>query len=303
MNEEEKLISIIIPTYGRPDYLIRAIKSVQNQSYKNIEIIIVDDNGKGSKNQLKTQYKMKNYIEKDIKLNYIVHDKNLNGSAARNTGLKHSNGEYICFLDDDDEFLTDKLKKQYQKLEKLDSEWVACYTGHSRVFNNNQKENYEYSPTKEGDILYQILTFKIDHVSGSSLMVKKDTLIKINGWNTRLDRHQDYEFIAKIADQGKIAVISEPQVIIHVHSGSNREKKFKKIEYTRLKYLESIQSYIDNLRLNEKRTVLYLNYYWLLKKAIQHKKIDKIFHYYKKCRKPFITLKMLVTDSLTFLTK
>ena len=98
------LVSIIIPTYKGYDTLGRSVKSVLEQSYKNIEIIIVDDNGEGSENQIKTEDVLKSFLV-DERVKYIKHKKNLNGSAARNTGFRHSNGEFIAFLDDDDEFL------------------------------------------------------------------------------------------------------------------------------------------------------------------------------------------------------
>ena len=95
------LVSVIIPTYKRSKSLNRAIDSVLSQTYPNIEIIVVDDNGKGSKYQLETEKSLEKYIKTD-KIKYIIHDVNRNGSAARNTGFKHSRGEYINFLDDDD---------------------------------------------------------------------------------------------------------------------------------------------------------------------------------------------------------
>ena len=95
------LVSVIIPTYKRSKSLNRAIDSVLSQTYPNIEIIVVDDNGKGSKYQIETEKSLENYIKTD-KIKYITHDVNRNGSAARNTGFKHSMGEYINFLDDGD---------------------------------------------------------------------------------------------------------------------------------------------------------------------------------------------------------
>ena len=123
-NKKNDLVSVIIPTFSRPYNLERAIKSTLSQTYKNIEIIIVDDNGIGSKYQIETEKAIRNYIKKG-EVKYIKHDINKNGATARNTGLKASKGIYVNFLDDDDEFLPDKIKNQVDLLEK-NIKYAAC---------------------------------------------------------------------------------------------------------------------------------------------------------------------------------
>ena len=83
---KEKMVSVIIPTYKRADYLTRAIDSVLNQTYNNIEIIVVDDNNSNSTDRKNTESIMQKYNE-NSKIKYIKHSKNMNGSAARNTGV------------------------------------------------------------------------------------------------------------------------------------------------------------------------------------------------------------------------
>src|SRR5699024_9821532 len=94
----EPLVSIIIPTYGRPFVLDKAIKSVLNQNYNNYELIIVDDNNPGTEFRKSTEDLMENY-KKHSKVTYLKHSKNMNASAARNTGIMKSSGDYLCFLD------------------------------------------------------------------------------------------------------------------------------------------------------------------------------------------------------------
>lgn len=295
MENHEKLISVIIPTYGRPDYLLRAIRSVESQSYLNVEIIIVDDNGLGTDNQIETYAKLKETLEKNVNIKYLAHEQNKNGSGARNTGIENSNGEFICFLDDDDEFHEDKLSKQLSRLIELGESWVGCYTGHERIFDRSNRINIEYLPEKEGYILYDILSFGIDHVSGSSLMVRKNVLEKTGVWNEELKRHQDYEFIAKVANAGKIAVVSSPLVKIHVHEGSYSHKKLKQIEQTRLDYLKFVKPLIMSLTTKESEEIFRLNYFWLFKQSIKHNNVNKSLYYLKKCRINMHTLKLLCT--------
>ena len=103
------LVSVIIPTYKRPNMLGRAIDSVLGQSYTNIEVVVVDDNSDGDKYRLETIQYMERYAN-DYRVKYIKHKTNQNGSAARNTGIQNSVGEYIAFLDDG-YFLKDRIKE------------------------------------------------------------------------------------------------------------------------------------------------------------------------------------------------
>ena len=95
------MVSIVIPTYGGSDCVKRAVDSCLSQSYSYLEIIVVDDNGEGTESQVKTYNSLSSLIESN-KIRYICHEVNKNGSAARNTGVKASTGEYIALLDDDD---------------------------------------------------------------------------------------------------------------------------------------------------------------------------------------------------------
>lgn len=126
-------VSVVIPTYKRPKYLKRALDSVLRQTYKNIEIIVVDDNNSDDEYRIETEKFMKKFNDSRIK--YIKHERNKNGSAARNTGIKNSSGKYITFLDDDDEFADQRIEKLVQCMENLDESWVACYTLIKRFVN------------------------------------------------------------------------------------------------------------------------------------------------------------------------
>ena len=123
---EQPLVSIIIPTYKRPDTLDRAINSVLNQTYKNIEVIVVDDNNPDTEARSKTEHIMSVYAD-NPRVRYIKHEKNKNGSAARNTGARYSQAKYVAFLDDDDEFFPEKIEAQVKRLEELPDEYAVCY--------------------------------------------------------------------------------------------------------------------------------------------------------------------------------
>ena len=93
---KEPLVSIIIPTYKRSKYIERTIEAVLKQSYNNIEIIVVDDNNPETYHREETEKVMQKY-RKHKNIKYIKHEKNMNGCAARNTGLKAAEGKYNLF--------------------------------------------------------------------------------------------------------------------------------------------------------------------------------------------------------------
>ena len=100
-------VSVIIPTYKRPDSLDRAINSVLGQTYPYVEVIVVDDNNPDTEGRRQTEAKMASFAD-NLRVKYVKHEQNKNGAAARNSGAKASTGDFIAFLDDDDEFLPKK---------------------------------------------------------------------------------------------------------------------------------------------------------------------------------------------------
>ena len=117
VNSNAPLVSVVIPTYSRSDMLTRALESVNSQTYSNIEIVVVDDNGKGTNQQLETQARVLAFETRPgVELRYVVREKNGGGSLARNTGIDASKADFVAFLDDDDEFLPRKLELQMEPM-------------------------------------------------------------------------------------------------------------------------------------------------------------------------------------------
>lgn len=122
---EKGLVSVVIPTYGRADMLDRAINSVLKQTYENIEIIIVNDNDITSPQYCETLEVLSKY-NLNTKVKIISDGKNVGGSLARNKGITAGKGEYVTFLDDDDYYYPDKIKKQLEFLVAHDVDVCVC---------------------------------------------------------------------------------------------------------------------------------------------------------------------------------
>ena len=122
-------ITVIVPTYGEPKFLDKAIQSVQNQTYEDWEMIIVDDNNPDTEARIATESIVMEYLKNDERIHYIKHPQNRNGAAARNTGIAQAKGEYIAFLDSDDEYLPRRLEECCRVLDQCDSSVAGVYTG------------------------------------------------------------------------------------------------------------------------------------------------------------------------------
>ena len=112
-------ISVIIPTYNRGNIIINSIKSALNQTFKNLEIIVVDDGSTDNTKEKLAQIK-------DERLKYIKLEKNTGGSNARNIGIKNATGQFISFQDSDDILYPEKLEKQMKNLINKNSHFDFC---------------------------------------------------------------------------------------------------------------------------------------------------------------------------------
>jgi glycosyltransferase involved in cell wall biosynthesis len=277
---KKSLVSVIIPTYKRP-MINRAIESVLNQTYKNIEIIVVDDNDPDSKYRNETEQVMLRYKEnKNVK--YIKHEKNRNGATARNTGIKNASGQYIAFLDDDDEFFPQKIELQIKKLESLDISWGGVYCGY-QIYENNICISKNQNLI-EGDLKRDVLLKKASICAGSTLLIKKKVIDELKGFDESFDRHQDLEFLVRFFRDYKLAVIKEILVTIHKDHRINAPNG-RKDEVNKIKYLGKFKNDIELFPKKIQRQIYKRHYLETVKIFIAERNFNKAFYYYKKAKK------------------
>ena len=205
------LVSVIIPTYKRSDKLGRAIDSVLEQSYDKVEVIVVDDNTNGDDYRKATSKLMEQYANNPM-VHYIQHEKNMNGSAARNTGIVCSQGEYIAFLDDDDYFLNTKIEKSLQFLRSVDESYGGVCTNY--VKKNN---SYIYKIGTGSGVYndcYELMTKQVDFAAGSTLLCKRSAISEIGLFDVSFIRHQDWEFLIRFFRKYKLKIIGDIGVVI-----------------------------------------------------------------------------------------
>lgn len=194
----EERVSVIITTYKRAIHLERAIKSVQNQDYYNIELIIVDDNDELS-NYRKNVEKIMNSYKMFKNIKYIKHKKNRNGSAARNSGIQQATGKYIAFLDDDDIFCSDRIRKLVYEMEKKENYiYGAIYSDVEIIYKEKHEFLNNISICSDGNFKKELLMEKFTIGTGSNLFVRTYIVKKLNGFDERFKRHQDWEFLIRL---------------------------------------------------------------------------------------------------------
>lgn len=239
------MVSVVIPTYKRSEMLPRAISSVLTQTYNNIQVVVVDDNNPDSEYRIRTAEIMHQFAD-DIRVKYVLHEKNMNGSVARNTGIKNADGDIVAFLDDDDFFYHDKIEKQVDYL-LLHPEFRAVYCGWDR-------DGKKVIPTDEGDLSYNILSG--DHIIYTNviMMWKKDA-IECGGWDETFQRHQEAAFLLRyFRNNGKIGVVNEVLVEFDISDRTNAAANSRKNEKQTMHYLTSYQDMIEKCELRRKGT-------------------------------------------------
>lgn len=131
--ENKDLISIIVPVYNVEKYLENCINSILNQTYNNIEIVLVDDGSTDNSGKI-----CNDYLASDKRIK-VIHKKNGGLSSARNAGIDNSNGKYITFIDSDDDIEKDYVEYLYNLIKKYNTEMSICT--YSIKINNNIKDN------------------------------------------------------------------------------------------------------------------------------------------------------------------
>lgn len=209
--KKEPKVNVIIPTYNRAHLIGRAIQSVLNQTYQGFELIVVDDGSTDNTDEI-----IKEFQQKDNRIIYLKHEKNKGGSAARNTGIKASKGEYIAFLDSDDEWLSEKLRKQLTFIENSHYGFIYC----NMIINDKTRNSKSNITKKFEDNIFLDLLKAGNGICTSSLLIKRHLLEKIKGFDEDLPSFQDYDLLLRLAQNEKCGFLNEILLIYNLHKGS-----------------------------------------------------------------------------------
>lgn len=262
-------VSVIIPSYGIPVFLDKAIQSVLSQTMEDLELIIVDDNDIETEARKKTETLVAKYIG-DERVSYIKHPRNQNGSAARNTGLAKAQGKYIAFLDSDDEYLPERLQKCFEVMETQASDVAGVYTGCE--FRRGGSVYHVKTDVKPGNFLCDTLACTFEFCTGSNLFIRKTAADEINGFDESFLRHQDYEFLVRIFEKYSLAAI--PEVLVVKNNENANLPDVNKMIDIKQQYLNKYMSVIETLNEKDRSYVFYSQCIQIAEAAMRSKKSD-----------------------------
>ncbi|MEL6458329.1 MAG: glycosyltransferase family 2 protein [Cyanobacteria bacterium J06621_15] len=224
MNQQSanKKVSVIIPLYNADKYIERTLKSVLNQTYQNIEVIIVDDESPDDSVQI-----CQKFTDPRVR---IIHQENRGLAGSRNTGIRHASGEYLAFMDADDIWLPEKLEKHIAHLES-NSE-VGISFSRSAFIDENDKPLGIYQITKLKDITPLDILCRSPIGNGSAAVFKKAVFEDIKFQDNLYGYVEDYYFDDKfklsediecwvriaIKTDWKFAGLAQPLTLYRVHS-------------------------------------------------------------------------------------
>ena len=211
---ETPKVSVIVPTHNRADLLPRAIDSVLAQTYGGYEIIIVDDCSSDDTPAVIAGFS-------DQRIRSLRHDRNRGQSAAINTGIAHARGEYIGFLDDDDEWLPTKLEGQVALLDAASPRVALVYGWMDRVDDSSGRVIPAYRNTVEGDIFERTLSLSIPGPT-IVLLIRSSVAREVGGMDESVLRHNDVDLISRISRRYHAVVL--PEVVAKAHFAHDYER-------------------------------------------------------------------------------
>ena len=250
--------TVVIPTHNRSNLLKRAIESVLNQTFESFELIVVDDHSADDTSRVVKSFS-------DPRIRYLINSRAKGACGARNTGIFSAKGKWVAFLDDDDVWLPEKLKCQYDLAQKINKTVGLICTDYG-IYKDNQKNPVIYKNRPSGRVGDKLLYGgRIGCLS--SVCVRTEVLKAIEGFDARFLSSQDQDLWLRVADLSEFAHV--PKTLVHMYQerrnriGQNSKSKLEGSIMLRDKYFALINK---NLRLRHRHESNIFTYAFILKK-------------------------------------
>lgn len=202
-------VSVVIPTHNRPELLKRALDSVYAQTYTDFEVIVVDDGSAPRAYDVLGEYLNRpNFV-------YLETEKDTGGSATRNVGIRHAKGEYIAFLDDDDEWLPEKLIRLITLLDEAPDSVSLAFSG-VRAVNEYGKELYTRLPNYSGIKNMHAQLLRKCNIWTSALIVRRAYLNNGHHFDEGLKKNQEWDLELRLAKISDFINVNEPLTVLHI---------------------------------------------------------------------------------------
>jgi len=243
-------ISVIIPSYNRRELLKRALISVYAQTLQPAEVIVIDDGSTdGTESMLRLEFPRV----------IAIHQENLGVSAARNLGLQQTSGDWLAFLDSDDEWLPEKLRKQQLALES-NPEYRICHTEENWIRNGIQVGVPKKYAKTGGWIFSDCLP--LCAISPSTVLIHRSVFSAVGQFDARLPACEDYDLWLRISANYPVLLVAQPQ--INKHGG--HQDQLSQIYWGMDRFrISALQKIIDTGQLSEQNSLAAVK--MLIKKA------------------------------------
>jgi glycosyltransferase involved in cell wall biosynthesis len=205
------LVSVVVPVFNRQTLVRRALDSILSQTYRAIEVVVVDD---GSSDH--TAQVVGECAKRDGRVRLVRHDCNRGAPAARNTGISASEGSYVAFVDSDDEWLPPKLAKQMEVFQRGPEAIGVVHCGYRKQYEDGRPSE-DFCFDLSGEVHAAILGNY--GLQTSTLLVKRDCFTIIGGFDERLRSCQDWDMCIRLAKHWLFDYVPEVLSIYHMHGG------------------------------------------------------------------------------------
>jgi glycosyltransferase involved in cell wall biosynthesis len=256
-------ISVIIPTYNRRELLLRAVKSVLNQDFEHFDLTIVDD---GSTDDTKEALDtiLKTHPRRDKVFYYSIAKSGV--SAARNYGIKKTSSRWLAFLDSDDEWMQNKLTKQWHYLQNNPN--CKIVHGDEIWIRRGRRVNPKNIHKKSGGLIYK-RCLELCLISPSAVVIRRDLLEEMGGFDEEFIVCEDYDLWLKITSQIPVGFIEKPIIIKYGGHEDQLSAKYHSMDYFRVKSMWRILKtgnlsedyYLATIKEIEKKGTILVNGY------------------------------------------
>lgn len=220
--DDPPLVTVVVTTYNRPNYLPRAVETVVGQSYDNVELVVVDDCSETPATAVLDG------VSPDVReFRVIRHQTNKGPNAARNTGVEAASGEYVAFLDDDDRWEPEKLARQVGVFESGPDEMGVVSVGWKRIDDDGRVDTTWLPPEVDGDVTKALLCRNVVGTQ-SAVMVRAD-VAKDTAFDDRFPRWADLEWYVSLSTKCTFDRIREPLVIHEFETHNRIQDDFDKL--------------------------------------------------------------------------
>jgi glycosyltransferase involved in cell wall biosynthesis len=208
------LVSAIIPTYDRAEFLAGAVESALSQTHSDMEVVVCDDGSTDGANDVLAQF------GDDDRVRVVRHETNRGVAAAFNSAAAAATGDFYCILGDDDRWHPEKVERQLARFADAPDDCGLIYTG--GVLASDERVTREYTPSQRGDIYPEVLR-RFDLHPHSGHMLRREAFESIGGFDESMPRGVDWEFTIRLAREWTVEYVDDCLTRRTFHEGNLSE--------------------------------------------------------------------------------